>query len=69
MCDCISICVTLTDCLALDAVCQESLTSLSVAWQPFIDKESGIIEYVPVIYILMLSFLVLYIYNKIKGAR
>ena len=36
----------ITDCLDQDIVCQESLNTLFIAWEPFEDKESGITEYV-----------------------
>ena len=36
----------ITDCLDQDIVCQESLNSLLIAWEPFEDKESGITEFV-----------------------
>lgn len=35
-----------SECKSLDAVCTESLTSLSVTWIPFTDSESQIVEYV-----------------------
>ncbi|KAK3104702.1 hypothetical protein FSP39_008103 [Pinctada imbricata] len=38
------VCDTDEECDALDAICTESLTSLSVTWQPFGDLESGIVE-------------------------
>ncbi|KAJ8321023.1 hypothetical protein KUTeg_002610 [Tegillarca granosa] len=33
------------ECNNLDASCSESLTSVSLTWQPFVDEESGISEY------------------------
>ncbi|XP_062596534.1 uncharacterized protein LOC134257978, partial [Saccostrea cucullata] len=39
------ICHSEKECRALDAVCTESLTSLSVTWIPFTDPESSIVEY------------------------
>lgn len=33
-----------TECKALDAICTESLTSLSVTWMPFTDPESQVVE-------------------------
>ncbi|VDI71255.1 Hypothetical predicted protein, partial [Mytilus galloprovincialis] len=39
------ICTTDEDCDALDAVCSESLTSVSVTWQLFTDEESEIVGY------------------------
>ncbi|XP_071152144.1 uncharacterized protein, partial [Mytilus edulis] len=39
------ICTTDLECDALDAVCSESLTSVSATWQLFTDKESGIVGY------------------------
>ena len=38
--------IIITDCLDQDIVCQESLNSLLIAWEPFEDKESGITEFV-----------------------
>ncbi|KAK3612515.1 hypothetical protein CHS0354_024486 [Potamilus streckersoni] len=38
-------CKTSDECFAIDATCQESFTSVSVAWQPFLDPESGIVQY------------------------
>ncbi|XP_076076023.1 uncharacterized protein LOC143046845 [Mytilus galloprovincialis] len=38
-------CTTDEECDALDATCSESLTSVSVTWQPFIDEQSGITGY------------------------
>lgn len=35
-----------SECDALDAICTESLTSLSVTWMPFSDPESEIAELV-----------------------
>ncbi|CAG2236309.1 unnamed protein product [Mytilus edulis] len=39
------ICSTDEECDALDAVCSESLTSVSATWQLFTDDESGIVGY------------------------
>ncbi|XP_063408918.1 uncharacterized protein LOC134692399 [Mytilus trossulus] len=39
------ICSTDEDCNALDAICSESLTSVSATWQLFTDEESGIVGY------------------------
>ena len=33
------------ECNAIDTVCQESLTSVYVAWSPFLDDETGISRY------------------------
>ena len=33
------------ECTAIDTVCQESLTSVYVAWSPFLDDETGISRY------------------------
>ncbi|VDI54125.1 Hypothetical predicted protein [Mytilus galloprovincialis] len=38
-------CTTDEECDALDATCSESLTSVSVTWQPFTDEQSGIAGY------------------------
>ncbi|VDI27589.1 Hypothetical predicted protein, partial [Mytilus galloprovincialis] len=38
-------CSTDQECDALDATCSESLTSVSLAWQPFTDEQSGIKQY------------------------
>ncbi|KAK6192291.1 hypothetical protein SNE40_003784 [Patella caerulea] len=38
-------CDTIDECGAIDAVCQESLSSLSIAWSPFRDDESDIVRY------------------------
>ncbi|CAC5392346.1 unnamed protein product [Mytilus coruscus] len=38
-------CTTDEECNALDATCSESLTSVSVTWQPFTDEQSGIAGY------------------------
>ncbi|KAL5013969.1 hypothetical protein ScPMuIL_008239 [Solemya velum] len=37
-------CGTDSDCEELDAQCQESFSTVAVAWQPFVDEESGIIR-------------------------
>ena len=34
--------ITFSDCMSFDAVCQESLVSIDVAWQAFTDEESGL---------------------------
>lgn len=34
--------IKFSDCLLFDAVCQESLVSIDVAWQAFTDEESGL---------------------------
>ncbi|XP_076086943.1 uncharacterized protein LOC143057517 [Mytilus galloprovincialis] len=39
------ICTTDLECDALDAICSESLTSVSATWQLFTDEESGIVGY------------------------
>ncbi|VDI73733.1 Hypothetical predicted protein, partial [Mytilus galloprovincialis] len=39
------ICTTDEECDTLDAVCSESLTSVSATWQLFTDEESGIVGY------------------------
>ncbi|XP_046574117.1 uncharacterized protein LOC124282192 [Haliotis rubra] len=38
-------CDTEEDCLAIDAVCQESLSAVNVAWQTFNDEETEIVKY------------------------
>ncbi|XP_048258717.1 uncharacterized protein LOC124137708 isoform X1 [Haliotis rufescens] len=38
-------CDTQEDCLAIDAVCQESLSTVNVAWQTFADEETEIMKY------------------------
>ncbi|KAK3612537.1 hypothetical protein CHS0354_024514 [Potamilus streckersoni] len=38
-------CKTSDECSAIDATCQESFTTVSVTWQPFLDPESGIVQY------------------------
>ncbi|CAG2250499.1 unnamed protein product [Mytilus edulis] len=38
-------CSTDQECDALDATCSESLTSVSLAWQPFTDEQSGVKQY------------------------
>ncbi|XP_048258679.1 uncharacterized protein LOC124137747 [Haliotis rufescens] len=38
-------CDTEEDCLAIDAVCQESLSTVNVAWQTFTDDETEIVKY------------------------
>ncbi|KAK3788402.1 hypothetical protein RRG08_044436, partial [Elysia crispata] len=38
-------CETTAECNAIDTVCQESLTSVYVAWSPFLDDETGISRY------------------------
>jgi hypothetical protein len=32
------------DCDALDAICTETFSTVSVTWQPFTDLESGIVR-------------------------
>lgn len=52
-----SLVLLFSECDALDAICTESLTSLSVTWMPFSDPESGIAELVElqniIVYVLI----------------